>query len=53
MRTYYRPNLTPEQRDLMLSLAHEALKGLSYEDAQFEPLYRLTLRLKDCKEIGA
>jgi hypothetical protein len=53
MATYYRPNLTAEQRSLLLTLAEQALETTAgINDPAFDPLYRLLLRLRDCKEIS-
>lgn len=52
MATYYRPNLTGDQRDLLLALVREQLAPLSIEHPQFDALYRLHVRLTDCKAIS-
>jgi hypothetical protein len=49
--TYYRPNLSKEQRIILESLVREALSSLSVDDAQFDVLYRSLIKLRDCKEI--
>jgi len=45
----YRPNLSQSQRDLLLELVKQALSGLSFESPEFDSLYRLHVKLTDCK----
>lgn len=50
--TYYRPNLTLEQRDRLLELVEDQLHCRNWDDPQFDAHYRLILKLRDCKPIG-
>lgn len=52
MHTYYRPSLTAEQRAYLLSLLEGEIQQLTWDAPEFDPLYRLILKLKDCKEIS-
>ncbi len=53
MAEYYRPNLTGSQRDLLLPMVEAALRETSgVNDPDFDPLYRLLLKLRDCKRIS-
>ena len=50
---YYRPNLTSEQRDLLMVHVTSALKETyGIEDPDFDPLYVLLLKLRECKRIS-
>ena len=52
MTAYYRPNLTPEQRDELEALVKAAIDGSSgVDDPRFDLLYRVLLKLRDCKRI--
>lgn len=52
MATYYRPNLTADQRDKLSDLVEDQLHCMNWDDPKFEALYRLALKLKDCKPIS-
>lgn len=52
MATYYRPNLTAEQRNRLIELVQDQLHCRNWDDPQFDPHYRLILKLKDCREIS-
>lgn len=50
---YYRPNLTSEQRDLLLPMVEGAIdQTTGVNDPAFDPLYRLLLKLRDCRRIS-
>jgi hypothetical protein len=51
--TLYRPNLTADQRDQLLALVENDLNGVEWQDPRFDPLYRLVLKLRDCKPFKA
>ena len=51
MSTYYRPNLTEAQRNLLIALVDERISTLNYTDAKFDELYRTIIKLKDTKLI--
>lgn len=53
MRTLYRPNLTPEQRDQLLAVLEQQLNGLNWQAAEFDETYRLLIKLRDCKPFKA
>lgn len=52
MATYYRPNLTADQRARLLELVEDQLHCLNWDDPKFDSHYRLILKLKDCREIS-
>jgi hypothetical protein len=53
MATYYRPNLTAEQRDLLLTVLQARIEQTAgITDPAFESLYCLLLRVRDTKEIS-
>lgn len=52
MTIYYRPNLTADQRDIVLELVQDQLHCMHWEDPKFERFYRLALKLKDCRRIS-
>lgn len=52
MTVYVRPNLTTEQRDALVTLLGERLQGMGFDDTDFEPTFKLRLKLKDAKTIG-
>lgn len=52
MTTYYRPNLTADQRDKLSELVEDQLHCMNWDDPKFEALYRLALKLKDTKAIS-
>ena len=52
MTIYYRPNLTSEQRDELEALVKTAIdESCGVDDPRFDLLYRLLLKLRDCKRI--
>ena len=50
--TYYRPNLTAEQRDRLLELVEDQLHCMNWDDPKFDRHYRLVLKLRDCRQIS-
>ena len=52
MATYYRPNLTAEQRDQLVELLESHLNETSWDDPQFDGLYQLRVKLRDCRKIS-
>jgi len=53
MTVYYRPNLTLEQRDELEALVKTAIDGTyGVDDPEFDVLYRVLLKRRDCKAIS-
>lgn len=52
MATYFRPNLTADQRDALLALTRTVLLTLTVDSPDFADTYRLFLKLQECKPIG-
>ena len=52
MSTYYRPNLTADERDKLTELVEDQLHLMSWEDPKFKAFYLLALKLRECKEIS-
>lgn len=52
MATYYRPNLTAEQLEILVGLLKTELAGVQWNEPGFDALYRLVLKLQDCKPIS-
>jgi hypothetical protein len=53
MATYYRPNLTVEQHNLLMQVIEEAIKETyGIDDPDFDPLYQVLIRLRSCKAIS-
>lgn len=51
MTVYYRPNLTKDQKDLLLSIIEAELSGLLFQSPEFDARYRLLVKLRDCRGI--
>jgi hypothetical protein len=52
MHIYHRPNLTPEQLEILLGLMRDKIGSLpNVESQEFEDHYALLLKLKNTKPI--
>ena len=53
MATYYRPNLTPDQRDMLEALVKERLHDLGIDSPDFANLYRTYLKIQESKPFSS